>query len=44
MIDIPGLFDRPNIYSYGDDTERFITFQVATINWMNMLDTSYNFV
>jgi starch synthase len=39
MIDIPGLFDRPNIYSYGDDTERFITFQVAVINWLNMRDT-----
>lgn len=39
MIDIPGLFDRPNIYSYDDDTERFITFQVATINWMNMQET-----
>ncbi len=36
LIDIPGLFDRPNIYSYGDDLERFITFQVATMNWLNM--------
>lgn len=35
MIDIPGLFDRENIYSYHDDTERFITFQVATLNWLN---------
>ncbi len=35
MIDIPGLFDRPNIYSYNDDTERFITFQIATMNWLN---------
>jgi starch synthase len=34
MIDIPGLFDRPNIYSYNDDTERFVTFQIATINWL----------
>jgi len=34
LIDIPGLFDRPNIYSYGDDTERFITFQIATLNWL----------
>ncbi|MFY9153739.1 MAG: glycogen synthase [Prolixibacteraceae bacterium] len=35
LIDIPGLLDRENIYSYHDDTERFITFQIATLNWMN---------
>jgi len=35
MIDIPGLFDRENIYSYHDDTERFITFQIAAMNWLN---------
>ncbi|MDA3892666.1 MAG: glycogen synthase [Salinivirgaceae bacterium] len=33
-IDIPGLFDRENIYSYKDDTERFITFQIAALNWI----------
>ncbi len=37
MIDIPGLFDRENVYSYHDDTERFITFQIATLNWLNHL-------
>jgi starch synthase len=37
-VDIPGLFDRPNIYSYGDDTERFITFQTATVNWLVSLE------
>ena len=35
MIDIPGLFDRENIYSYHDDTRRFIAFQVATLNWLS---------
>jgi len=35
LVDIPGLFDRENIYSYHDDTERFITFQIATLNWLN---------
>ncbi len=39
LIDIPGLFDRENIYSYQDDTERFITFQIAALNWMNQLET-----
>jgi len=34
LIDIPGLFDREKIYSYKDDTERFVTFQTATINWL----------
>lgn len=38
-IDIPGLFDRPNIYSYPDDTERFITFQIAALNYINSLKT-----
>lgn len=38
LIDIPGLFDRENIYSYSDDTERFITFQIAALNWMNQRD------
>jgi starch synthase len=35
MVDIPGLFDRPDVYSYHDDTERFITFQIAALNWLN---------
>jgi len=33
-IDIPGLFDRENIYSYADDQERFIAFQIAALNWI----------
>ena len=44
MINIPGLFDRPNVYYYGDDTERFITFQVAVVNWLNMWETIPNVV
>ncbi|MDP2338315.1 MAG: glycogen synthase [Bacteroidota bacterium] len=38
LIDIPGLFDRENIYSYHDDDERFLTFQIATLNWLNQLE------
>lgn len=34
-IDIPGFFDRENIYSYDDDKERFITFQIAALNWIS---------
>ena len=34
LISIPGLFDRPNVYSYDDDTERFFAFQLAYLNWV----------
>lgn len=34
LIAIPELFDRPNVYSYQDDTERFTAFQVAFLNWL----------
>ncbi len=34
LIAIPGLFDRPNVYSYEDDTERFLAFQIAFLNWL----------
>jgi starch synthase len=34
LIDIPGLFDRDQIYGYQDDTERFIGFQIAVLDWI----------
>ena len=34
LIAIPELFDRPNVYSYQDDTERFTAFQIAFLNWL----------
>ena len=34
LIDIPGLFDRPEIYAFKDDTERFATFQIAFLDWL----------
>ncbi|CAN1540940.1 GlgA Glycogen synthase [Flavobacteriaceae bacterium] len=34
LIEIPELFDRPNIYSYKDDIERFLAFQIATLDWI----------
>lgn len=34
LIAIPDLFDRPNVYSYEDDTERFLSFQIAFLNWL----------
>lgn len=34
LVDIPGLLDRPQVYSYDDDAERFMAFQVATLQWI----------
>jgi starch synthase len=34
MVKIPGLLDRENVYSYNDDTERFISFQIAVLDWV----------
>ena len=33
-VDIYGLLDRESIYSYDDDTERFVAFQVAVVDWL----------
>jgi starch synthase len=33
-VDIPGKFDRPEVYSYGDDTQRSIAFQRAILYWL----------
>ena len=34
LVDIPELFNRGNLYSYEDDTERFLAFQIAVLNWV----------
>ncbi len=33
-VDIYGLLDREKIYNYTDDTERFLAFQIAVMEWM----------
>jgi starch synthase len=33
-VDIYGLLDRESIYSYDDDTERFVAFQIAVVDWL----------
>lgn len=38
LIDIPELFDRSNIYGYEDDIERFMSFQIATLDWISSKD------
>lgn len=35
LIDIPELFDRPNVYNYRDDIERFLSFQIAVLDWIS---------
>ncbi len=35
LVDINGLLDREKIYGYDDDTERFLSFQVAVCDWLS---------
>jgi starch synthase len=34
LIEIPELFDRKEIYGHEDDIERFLSFQIATLDWI----------
>ncbi len=34
LVKIPGLLDRENVYGYEDDTERFMAFQIAILDWI----------
>ncbi|MFC4261596.1 glycogen synthase [Ferruginibacter yonginensis] len=34
-VDINGLLDREKVYGYDDDTERFMAFQIAVMEWMS---------
>ena len=34
LVKIPGLLDRENIYSYPDETQQFIAFQIAFLDWI----------
>jgi starch synthase len=35
LIYIPGLLDRPEVYSYPDEREQFVAFQLAFLDWIN---------
>ncbi|PWB23655.1 glycogen synthase [Flavobacterium sp. HTF] len=39
LVEIKELFDRPNIYGYEDDIERFMSFQIATLDWISQRDS-----
>ena len=34
LVDILGLLDRPKIYGYSDDTDRFMGYQIAVVDWL----------
>jgi starch synthase len=45
LIDIPGRLDRPGVYldpwsgyPYWDEKERFFSFQIAALEWINILE------
>lgn len=35
LVRIPGLIDREEVYSYPDETEQFIAFQIAFLDWIS---------
>lgn len=35
LVDIFGLLDREKIYGYEDDMERFLSFQIAVVDWIS---------
>ncbi|GAA3511067.1 glycogen synthase GlgA [Aquimarina addita] len=38
FVDIPLLLFRPGVYAYPDDTERFVSFQLAILDWLVSLE------
>ena len=35
LIRIPGLLDRENVYSYPDEKDQFMAFQIAFLDWIS---------
>lgn len=35
LVDIYGLLDREKVYGYGDDYYRFLSFQIAVVDWVS---------
>jgi starch synthase len=44
LIDIHGLLDREKVYGYDDDTERFLSFQIAVCDWINSWQDKPNII
>lgn len=34
LLDIPGLLDKEGVYGHPNDTERFLSFQIAVLDWV----------
>ena len=34
LVHIPGLLDREEVYAYNDETEQFVAYQLAFLDWM----------
>lgn len=34
LVHIAGLLDREKVYGYADDTERFLAYQIAALDWI----------
>jgi len=39
LIEIPDLFDRTAVYGFDDDIERFLSFQIAVLDWIIVRET-----
>lgn len=39
LIEIEELFNRSNVYGYEDDIERFLSFQIAALDWISSRKT-----
>ncbi|MFG4002517.1 glycogen synthase [Flavobacterium aquidurense] len=39
LIEIEELFNRSNVYGYEDDIERFLSFQIAALDWISSRNT-----
>lgn len=35
LLDIPGLLDTESVYGHYNDTQRFLAFQIAVLDWLN---------
>lgn len=44
LVHIGGLLDRDGVYGYEDDTERFLAFQIAALDWIAQWEHKPNII
>jgi starch synthase len=44
LVHVAGLLDREGVYGYGDDTERFLAFQIAALDWIAQWEHKPNII